>query len=39
MGDRYGQLDDPFGHRWSMATHIRDVSDEEIQEAMKTECA
>ena len=38
-GDRYGQLDDPFGHRWSMATHIRDVSDQEIQEAMKRECA
>jgi uncharacterized glyoxalase superfamily protein PhnB len=34
-GDRYGQLDDPFGHRWSMATHIRDVSEEELQEAMK----
>ena len=38
-GDRYGQLDDPFGHRWSMATHIRDVSEQEIQEAMKRECA
>jgi uncharacterized glyoxalase superfamily protein PhnB len=38
-GDRYGQLDDPFGHRWSMATHIRDVSPEEIEEAMKRECA
>jgi PhnB protein len=38
-GDRYGQLDDPFGHRWSMATHIRDVSPEEMEEAMKRECA
>lgn len=24
-GDRYGQLVDPFGHRWSVATHVRDV--------------
>jgi PhnB protein len=41
-GDRYGQLDDPFGHRWSMATHIRDVSPAEMEEAMKamgTDCA
>ena len=38
-GDRYGQLDDPFGHRWSLATHIRDVSPEEMDEAMKRECA
>lgn len=33
-GDRYGQLQDPFGHRWSVATHIRDMSTEEIQAAM-----
>jgi len=38
-GDRYGQLEDPFGHRWSLAQHIRDVSDEEIQQAMKSMCA
>ncbi|MEN3275242.1 MAG: PhnB protein [Massilia sp.] len=38
-GDRYGQLDDPFGHRWSLATHIRDVSPEEMEAAMKNECA
>lgn len=25
-GDRYGVVEDPFGHRWSMATHLRDVS-------------
>jgi PhnB protein len=25
-GDRVGQLEDPFGHRWSVATHIEDVS-------------
>jgi PhnB protein len=34
-GDRYGQLEDPFGHRWSVATHIRDVSPEDMQQAMK----
>ena len=33
-GDRYAQLEDPFGHRWSVATHIQDLSPEEIQEAM-----
>jgi PhnB protein len=32
-GDRYGQLEDPFGHRWSVATHIRDMSPQEIAEA------
>jgi PhnB protein len=31
-GDRYGQLEDPFGHRWSIATHIRDMSPEEVQQ-------
>lgn len=34
-GDRYGQLEDPFGHRWSVATHQRDVTPEEMQEAMR----
>ena len=33
-GDRYGQLEDPFGHRWSVASHVRDVSPEEMREAM-----
>jgi PhnB protein len=33
-GDRYGQLTDPFGHRWSLATHQRDVTPEEIEAAM-----
>jgi PhnB protein len=31
-GDRSGQLEDPFGHRWSIATHIEDVPPEEMQE-------
>ena len=34
-GDRYGQLEDPFGHHWSIGTHVRDVSMEEMQKAMK----
>jgi PhnB protein len=34
-GDRYGKLEDPFGHHWSVATHVRDVSTEEMQQAMK----
>jgi uncharacterized glyoxalase superfamily protein PhnB len=25
-GDRYGKIIDPFGHHWSLATHIRDVT-------------
>ena len=34
-GDRYGKLEDPFGHHWSVATHQRDVTREEMAEAMK----
>ena len=33
-GDRYGQLEDPFGHQWSVATHTRDMSPQEIQDGM-----
>jgi PhnB protein len=29
-GDRTGQFEDPFGHRWSVASHIEDVSEEQI---------
>jgi PhnB protein len=29
-GDRSGQFEDPFGHRWSIATHVEDVSPEEM---------
>lgn len=32
-GDRFGSLLDPFGHSWSVATHIRDVGPEEMAEA------
>jgi uncharacterized glyoxalase superfamily protein PhnB len=34
-GDRYGVIEDPFGHHWSVATHVRDLSIAEMQEAMK----
>ena len=30
-GDRAGTLQDPFGHQWTLATHIEDVSPEEMQ--------
>lgn len=33
-GDRYGKIEDPFGHHWSVATHQRDMSPEETQQAM-----
>jgi uncharacterized glyoxalase superfamily protein PhnB len=33
-GDRYGRLLDPFGHSWSIATHVRDLTAEEIQQGM-----
>ena len=32
-GDRYGQVKDPFGHRWSIATHTKDVTPEEMAAA------
>ena len=34
-GDRYGKLEDPFGHHWSIATHMREVSPEEMRKAMQ----
>ena len=33
-GDRMGQLVDPFGHRWAIATHKEDVSPDEMQKRM-----
>ncbi|HSG70417.1 MAG TPA: VOC family protein [Planctomycetaceae bacterium] len=33
-GDRYGQVTDPFGHVWSLATHQKDLTPEEIVEGM-----
>ncbi len=34
-GDRAGGIVDPFGHRWMVAKHIKDLSDEEIEEGSK----
>lgn len=33
-GDRMGTLEDPFGHVWTIGTHIEDVSPEEMQRRM-----
>ncbi|HVU30374.1 MAG TPA: VOC family protein [Sphingomicrobium sp.] len=33
-GDRMGTLTDPFGHKWSIATHVEDVRPEEFEERM-----
>jgi uncharacterized glyoxalase superfamily protein PhnB len=33
-GDRYGKLADPFGHKWSIGTHKRDATTEEMEQAM-----
>jgi uncharacterized glyoxalase superfamily protein PhnB len=33
-GDRYGKLKDPFGHKWSIATHTKDMSMDEMKHAM-----
>lgn len=34
-GDRYGVVIDPFGHSWSLATHMHDLTPEQIAEAMQ----
>lgn len=34
-GDRTGFIQDPFGHLWGVATHIEDVSPEQMKERMK----
>lgn len=36
-GDRYGKVSDPFGHEWSFATHVKDMSPEEMKAGM-AEC-
>jgi uncharacterized glyoxalase superfamily protein PhnB len=33
-GDRYGRLKDPFGHKWSIATHKKDLSMDEMKKGM-----
>lgn len=34
-GDRYGVVTDPYGHVWSLATHVREVSPDELPAAMQ----
>jgi PhnB protein len=38
-GDRFGSLNDPFGHSWSLATHVEDVPPEEMAERSKAAMA
>lgn len=38
-GDRYGQIVDPFGHIWAIATHVRDLSPAEMMEGMQKMCS
>lgn len=33
-GDRYGVVQDPFGHKWSLATHIKDLTPDEMRAGM-----
>ncbi len=33
-GDRMGTLEDPFGHQWSLATHVEEVSPEDMEKRM-----
>jgi uncharacterized glyoxalase superfamily protein PhnB len=35
-GDRCGSLKDPFGYSWMVATHTRDLTDEEIREGARS---
>ncbi|MDA8326704.1 MAG: hypothetical protein M0033_10865 [Nitrospiraceae bacterium] len=35
-GDRVGTVQDPFGYSWSLATHKKDVTQQELQEGAKT---
>jgi PhnB protein len=37
-GDRYGIIEDPYGHQWSIATHTRDLTFEQIQEGAQAMC-
>ena len=34
-GDRVGTVQDPFGYSWSLATHVKDMTAKEIEEAAK----
>lgn len=34
-GDRYGQIEDPYGHVWALATHLRDMTPREMKKALE----
>lgn len=34
-GDRYGQVEDPFGHVWALATHLHDMTPKQMQKALE----
>jgi PhnB protein len=34
-GDRYGQIQDPFGHRWALGQHVEDVAPDELERRAK----
>lgn len=34
-GDRAGTVEDPFGHQWTISTHVEDVPEEELERRMK----
>ena len=34
-GDRYGVVTDPFGHAWAFATHVRDLTPQQIEGGMR----
>jgi PhnB protein len=38
-GDRSGQFEDPWGHKWNVATHVEDVPTEEMAERAKAAMA
>lgn len=37
-GDRSGMLEDPFGYKWNISTHVEDLTPEEIQKRMPESC-
>jgi PhnB protein len=34
-GDRYGSVKDPYGHKWSFGTHVKDLTPQEMEAGMK----
>jgi PhnB protein len=34
-GDRYGQIEDPYGHVWALATHVRDMTPKAMKREME----